>query len=267
MPFHRGDVFVNGQRTGIEEYSPDGTPVQLIAGTNSGGRGFCFDPAGNHLIVPGAGLFDKQGRMLESNWASVYNKGFNPDCVVDGFGDVFLESGPTTITKYDIEGNLLQSFTVAFGGGFGFAIALAPDDCTIYYGSWGGFGPVSGIERFNICTNTQDPTFTRDYWVDELRILPNWEVLTVEDSLAELHGVSGQFVRGYPGLIGQNYLRYMSLDPDGTSFWTCCDVEWPKGDPLFRFDINSGELLAQWSPIERGPIAVYSPDNNGRGAG
>jgi hypothetical protein len=62
MPFHRGDVFVNGARTGIEEYSPEGAPVQLIEGT-AGDRGFCFDPSGNYLVVPGAGLFDKQGRV------------------------------------------------------------------------------------------------------------------------------------------------------------------------------------------------------------
>jgi hypothetical protein len=132
----------------------------------------------------------------------------------------------------------------------------------MYYGSWLGFG---SIGRFNVCTNVQESTFTRDEFVDELRVLPNWEVLRTTDTGATLYGVSGQVVRRYEPHDGaDNGLRTMSLDPDGTSFWVCCTLE--KGD-LLRFDINSGELLTRWKPIGRGPIAVYSPDNNGRGAG
>jgi hypothetical protein len=261
LPFHRGDVFVNGRRTGIEEYSPDGTPVQLIEGS-AGGFGFCFDPSGNYLIAPGAGLFDKQGRSLESNWASDKAGGA---CVVDALGDVLVPTDPSTVRRYDIDGNLLQSFNVPVGG-FGLAIALGPDGCTLYYGSWLGYG---SIGRFNVCTNTQESGFVRDPWVDELRVLPNWEVLRTSDSGAALYGTSGQFVRGY-GLPYQDDFRTMALDSDGTSFWMCCtepEFPWRKVGHLLRFDINTRDLLADWEPMERGSIAVYSPDNNGRGAG
>jgi hypothetical protein len=261
MPFHRGDVFVKGHHTGIEEYSPDGTPVQVIEGTQPGG-GFCFDPSGHYLIVPGVGLFDKQGRMLESNWTSDEPTPYN--CVADGLGNVFVTNGQSTITKYEIHGQVLGSFNV-HRYGFGLAIALAPDDCTIYYGGWLG----EWIGRFNVCTNTQESAFVQDDFVDELRVLPNGEVLSLFDSGAIRFGPSEQRV-GVFFLQFQDKLRTMALDSDGTSFWVCCTVPeywWREVGHLLRFDINSGELLAQWEPIERGAIAVYSPDNNGRGAG
>jgi hypothetical protein len=261
MPFHRGDVFVRGSANGIEEYSPEGTPVQLIEGS-SGSGGFCFDPTGDYLIVPGAGLFDKQGRMLESNWASVKD---SRNCVVDGSGNVFVARLGLRLTKYDTEGNPLQTFDIRVSG-FGLAIALGPDGCTMYYGSFSALG--TSIGRFNVCTNSQESLFTLDDYVDELRVLPNWEVLTTYDSNGLLYGVSGHFVRKYVS-GSQDALRYMALDSDGTSFWMCCgrpSTPFIEG-PVFRFDIRSGQLLAEWNPIERGPVAVYSPDNNGRGAG
>jgi hypothetical protein len=173
-----------------------------------------------------------------------------------------------TVTKYDLEGDLLGSFNVAKTGPFGifgFVIALGPDGCTMYYGSWGG----EAIGRFNVCTNTQEPLFNHAAFIDELRVLPNWGVLVTSDSRGVLYAESGQYVHTYWAPSEDNDRRTMALDADGTSFWMCCDIPGPRSTvgPLLRFDIASGELLDQWVPIERGPIAVYSPGNNGRGAG
>src|SRR3954447_9856365 len=82
-PFQRGDVFVLGT-AGVKEYSPSGALRQTMAGT-ANATAICVDPSGRHLILPGAGLFDRSGQSVASRWASVTNRA---RCVADGFGHV-----------------------------------------------------------------------------------------------------------------------------------------------------------------------------------
>jgi hypothetical protein len=264
-PFQRGDVFLTGSGS-VQEFSPSGQLQQTVPGT-SGASALCFDPSGRHLILPGVGLFDRSGNLLPSNWASVTG---GDACVADGFGDVYVSGGsgcatPTscvwTITKYDIKGDPVETFQLADTGGFGtLAEDLAPDECTMYYGRWNGnFG--ASIGRFNVCTKVQDTTFNGWPATDDLRVLPNWQVLVTDDPGGLLFDTSGLRIRQYPAYseVG-NSLRYMSLDPDGTSFWM-------SGAGIVRYDINTGTLLSVWGttppssnqPTAHGPIAVYGP--------
>jgi hypothetical protein len=66
--------------------------VQTLPGT-SGAWTMCFDPSGQHLILPGVGLFDSSGNPVPSKWASVPNAtspGGAISCVADNFGDVYV---------------------------------------------------------------------------------------------------------------------------------------------------------------------------------
>ena len=263
-PFQRGDVFLSGSgfvpgAPGIQAYSPSGQLVQTVPGT-SGSNALCFDPSGAHLILPGVGLFDSSGNPLPSHWASVSGAAH---CVADRLGDVYVSGGSTTsFQKYDLNGDPLQTFTVPPTFGDGLAIDLAPDGCTIYYGSWNetppaGAGAPTGIGRFDACTGTQLPAFSSEPFTDDLRVLPDSEVLVTADAAGGLEDVSGQFVRGYsPGPPVGDHLRFMSLDPDGKSFWM-------SGLGVVRYDIATGKLLSEWgispsgSATAGGPIAVY----------
>ena len=259
MAFQRGDVFLTNDflssgPNGVSEYTPDGQLLQTVPGTAGAGP-LCFDPSGRHLIVPGVGMFGSSGNLLPSNWASVRTQ---YDCVADGLGDVYVSepsatlTAPWTIVKYDLWGDPVQTFAVdSFGGQASPAIDLAPDECTIYYAAWGEDLPVIG--RFNACTTTQEPTFAEFGLTDDLSVLPDWQVIVTDDSFGSLIDASGSFARFYPtvGFIEDN-LRFMSLDPDGTSVWL-------SGAGVLRYDINSGQLLSAWG----GPTFPYGPGTAG----
>jgi hypothetical protein len=240
-PFQRGDVFSDGA-----EYSPSGQLVQAIPAI--GDRAACFDPSGRHLIVPGVGLFDNSGNLLPSNWAAV--TGYH--CVADGYGNVYVNGGieASTVAKYDIKGDLIETFTLPYDTVAPPSLDLAPDECTLYYSE--GF-PLDAIGRFDVCTNSPETAFASvGPILDDIRVLPNWQVVGVFDTASNLFDVTGQSIQGYAPPFGTDTLRSASLDPDGTSVWICC------AGGLLRYDINSGSLLSQLTGI--GDLsAVYGP--------
>lgn len=252
-PFQRGDVFLTGSGS-VQEFTPTGTLVQTIPGT-TGATGLCFDPSGAHLIVPGVGLFDSSGNPLPSNWSSTPTA---LHCVADSRGNVYTSgtpSGPqTNFTKYDLQGRQLQTFTVSpypAGGFMAPAIDLAPDQCSMYWGVWDGQSSTAG--QLNVCTNTEETPVRPDLEADDLRVLPDSELLVEGDTGATLYDASGNFVRGYPAFVT---VRYMALDPDGTSFW----LSSPFGPGVYRFDIATGNQVPGWTDTTAfGPIAVYGP--------
>src|SRR4051794_38300452 len=85
--FERGDVLVSvGNPSVIARFAPDGTAKGALA--DSAGAGpLCFDRSGEHLIAPGAGLYDSTGGRVASAWKSVTPVG---DCTVDRAGNVYL---------------------------------------------------------------------------------------------------------------------------------------------------------------------------------
>lgn len=236
-PLQRSDILASGS-AGLQEYSPTGQLVQTIPGAAIE----CTDPNGRYLIAPGVGLFDSSGRPLPSNWASVPSS----RCVADGYGDVYVPSADHTVAKYGIHGNLVQTFTLdpfAFAMA-PFAVDLAPDECTLYYNAPYGLG------RFNLCTNRLEAPFASLELADDVRVLPDWQVAAVTDHIGVLLDADGNFRQSYLPPFGTDTLRNESLDPDGTSIWICC------AGGVLRYDISSGQLLAQW-PASL--TAVYGP--------
>ncbi len=225
----------------IQEYSPSGQLVQTVAGTTGAGP-ICFDPDGAHLIAPGVVHIDYHAAL--------------PSCLARDT----LNSVPYSITKYDINGNVLQTFNISDREFHSLAIDLASDQCTIYYGSWGV--PGNMINRLNTCTSTTGTPFNGDSFVDDLRVLPDGRVIALDDSYAQLYDASGQTIQQkYTAPIDTDALRTMSLDPDGSSVWLCCGADRSGAVHVYRFDIASGQLLSDWSPsgTAGGSIAVYAP--------
>jgi hypothetical protein len=161
-----------------------------------------------------------------------------------------------------LKGNLLQTFPIDYLAGTPLAMDLAPDECTMYYGAYGA--AVNQSDEYNVCTNTPGSQ-TGGMLIDDLRVLPNWDVLTTSDFGAGLTGPGQASMTYAVPLTNIGSLRTMSLDPDGTSFWVCCAPEnfQPPAPPVFNtyeFDISSGQLLAHWSVSnEYNSIAVYGP--------
>jgi hypothetical protein len=255
-PFQRGDVFLSGS-SGIQEFTPTGQLVQTAAGT-SGATTLCFDPSGRHVILPGVGLFNASGNRLPSNWASLTSD-INSLCVADGLGHVYVsdprpDATHATFSKYDLRGDHLATFTVTPVFGLRpLALDLAPDECTMYYGNWNGGHGTYG--QFNVCTNTPVASVIPSFAIDDLRVLPDWRVIATDDPSAFLVDASGQFVQSYkPAPLKTADLRFVSLDPDGTSFWLST-IDGSRS--VFRFDVNSGQQLAAWTG--GGPMAVYGP--------
>jgi hypothetical protein len=261
-PFVTGDLFLTGagvaNASGVntQEYSASGQLVRSLDGT-AGAEGLCFAADGSRLVLLGVGLLDQAGDVLPSAWSSITS---GNRCVADRLGHVYVSGMGTALAEYDIEGNLIRTFELPFvGSGIGpMAIALAPDQCTIYYGMFNEVSsPDNGIARFNVCTNAADPPFNGYQFTDDLRVLPDHEVLVTTDSGALLFDPAGQQVRTYfPGIPVSNRLSTMSLDPDGTSFWM------GGAGGVVRYDIGTGTLRAEigWGvtpAIASGPIAVY----------
>lgn len=260
-PFQPGDVFV-AEGGGVYEFAPSGQLVQTLPGTEKADV-LCFDPSSGDLILPGVGLFDNSGNSLVSNWAGVTDGG---RCAVDGSGDVYV-SGPLTydsvaqdwdwrITEYDLYGNPTgYVFIVTRSTENGpFAMRFAPDGCTLYYGSW-----EFPIGLFNVCTRTEESPVSENAMVDDLLVLPDDRLIYSSDIMVFGPGAS----YGIEADSFATRVFYLSLDPDGTSFWSCCWSASGSESPtvIQQWDVATAQLLTQFTvapgATQAFPIAVY----------
>jgi len=264
--FERGDVLASvGAPSVIARFAADGTAKATLA-DSAGAGALCFDASSEHLVAPGAGLYDNTGELLESEWASVQIP-VNGSCTVDASGDVFVGGGPTsgdsttgrgTIRRFDLTGHLLQSYTVdATGGGSGRAVAnvdMAPDGCTIYYDLDGS----DEIKRYDVCADTQqDPFPAPGFRCDGLRVRPDGQVLVTCDANGSLLDASGGWLHDFSNPVSNTSLRFAALDPDGSSFWMG-----EYGGVVARYDIatEEGTSLVSWRAGQGlHGMAVYSP--------
>ncbi len=100
--------------------------------------------------------------------------------------------------------------------------------------------------RYNKCTNTQESNFNQvpmtGYGAFEVRILADGNVLVADSDSVLLMDPNGNVIQTYscaslPGC--QGLLFAVSVDPDGTSFWTGDSV---SGD-VWQVDIATGQVL------------------------
>ncbi len=120
-------------------------------------------------------------------------------------------------------------------------IALAADECTIYYTTEG-----TDVLAYNKCTNTQLPKLNVTPFTGanafQLQILANGNVLVADSGSVILLDPSGNVLQTYscaslPGCQGQ--LFAVNLDPNGTSFWTGDSF----GGDIWKVDIATGNVL------------------------
>lgn len=248
--FAIGDLFIGGGAgTGtVNRYSESGTLLQTInTGTGGYETGMCFDSAGNmyqtNFTAASMTKFDSSGNVIANPWGGPWN-GQPESCAIDQAGNVYVGSvGPGDLRKFDQNGNLLAVYAPAAEDRGIDWIALASDQCTIYYASEG-----PSIKRFNVCTNTQladfatglpAPCYTMRFRADgELMIACSSEIIRFS--------ASGTILQTYSlASLGESTtpLYGLSLDPDGTSFWT---GDYNTGDVL-HVDISSGSVLTRFS--------------------
>jgi len=187
-----GNLYVADDYSGdVSEYSPNGTLDGVFA---------------SGLQNPLSLAFDNNGNLYVGQQSTPYIAEFNST------GQLVRNIGPLT--------------TELAGDDW---IALA-DQCNVYYTTEG-----SDILHYNICTNTQEPNFNLQSFPSfdsstglpvqafELQVVPGGDVLVADSNADILLDPNGNVLHTYtcaslPGCQGS--LFAISLDPNGTSFWT-----------------------------------------------
>jgi hypothetical protein len=242
-----GQVFASVGFSNVNVYDPtsgnllntlnDGTGEEYTAGS-------AFDSNNNFYVAD-----DLNGDISEYNSAGQLLPQFasglsNPlSLAFDGSGNLYVgqqttpyiaEFSPSGMRQPDI-GPLA---TELYGADW---IALEPDQCTILYTTEG-----ADILAYNKCTDTQLPNFNTTSFTGanafELQILPGGDVLVADSDSVILLDPAGTVLQTYscaslPGCQGQ--LFAVSLDPDGTSFWTGDSY----GGDIWRVDMATGNVL------------------------
>jgi hypothetical protein len=252
-----GQVFASIGNSNVNVYDP--TSGNLLNTLNDGTgelftAGSAFDANDNFYVAD-----DLNGDISEYNSSGALKPLFasglsNPlSLAFDSSGNLYVGQQTTPyIAEFNSSGvrqpDIGPLATELYGDDW---IALAADQCTIYYTSEG-----TDVEAYNKCTNTQLPDLNQVPFTGanafELQVMPNGNVMVADsDSVIELNP-DGSVDQTYscanlPGCGGQ--LFAVSLDPDGTSFWTgdsytgnIWQVDIATGDVLQTINTHSGGL-------------------------
>lgn len=250
-----GTVMVATGNGKVTEFDQNGNMLgQLDTTTRSFEMGSpAFDSAGN-ILVPDSTAnqvtkFDPTGALI-GPFGGPYNV-FPKSIAFDATGNVYVgQAGGTLLLKFSPSGTLLTTFSPATESvGVPYivgpiSIELASDQCTLFYTTEG-----VSVERFNVCTNTQLPAFNTAplpagfcCGAEDHRLLPLGGML-VADSMGVVRlDASGAQIQTYT-LPGTVRVYGLTLDPDGTSFWTS---DFYTGE-VFKLDIATGSIIKQWS--------------------
>ncbi|PYX19381.1 MAG: hypothetical protein DMG82_25665 [Acidobacteria bacterium] len=251
-----GDVFVaigglesEGQ---VQWYRNGALLTTLDTGqANTFAAGMAFDAAGNlYVTVFNAAnviRFDRNGNRLGSFGSGYSVDGISNDpesILFDSGGNAYVgqADGTHQVRKFDSSGNFLAAFSPKTEDRGTDWIDLAADQKTLYYASEG-----THVKRFDLSTNTQLSDLNSipllGAFAYALRILNDGSVLVADtDRVVHLNS-SGAVMQTYlasdiepetaPALFA------LSLDPDGTSFWTG-DL---NAGTVWKIDIASGAIL------------------------
>ncbi len=252
-----GTVMASTGSGKVTEYSPIGTFLtQLDTATGAvNGTGYTtgstFDSAGNFYVTDfdaqRVSKFDPNGFLVNAAFGGpAYH---NPESIVpDAAGHLYAgqagnvhnvygqADGTQNVLKFDSTGILLATFSPPVEIRGTDWVDLGPDQCTLYYTS-----ESVDILSFNVCTNTPGPNFNvaplpKPAYAHRLR--HNGEMLVADTSAVIRLSASGAQIQTYT-LPVTSLLFALSLDPDGTSFWTADLVT----GQVFRVDIASGTLI------------------------
>jgi hypothetical protein len=246
----------------VKEFTPEGVlAASYNTGTDSTTTGTVFDSTGDLFVTDFDGNdvseFNPAGGLIGS-----FGSGYNSDpesIVLDSAGNAYVgqADGEHKVLKFDKSGNLLATYspeTEARGTDW---LAIASDDCTLYYTSEG-----HSVKRFDVCTNTQLPDFVDNLPGDEayqLRFLPDGGMLVADAQSILRLDKEGHIVQEYTTPAGVEWFN-VQFTPGASTFWAG-DVA--TGN-VAEFDLNSGSVLAEFSsePVSElaGLTVIGSPD-------
>jgi hypothetical protein len=251
ITFGRGDVLVSLEPGPLQWHLADGTLVRVMVGTELGtGEGMAFDAAGNLYVTRWSVLPGVSGNTVEkfSNMglpAGTFGSGY--DCsphamVFDRFGTAYVgQAGCTGAILKFAAGLPPVSYAVAPDALGSFWIDLAPDDCTMFYTSWG-----PNVKRFNVCLNSQLANFNQlplpGGIAQDLRVLSDGGVLVSSGEVIVRLNAAGWVVQTYQ-IPGESALwSGLDLVGDGT-FWAGNY----RSSSVYRFDLATGAVRASFN--------------------
>ncbi len=245
--FQSGDVLVGEGNGLIERYSPSGSLLQTMD-TGSGSTyetDMCFDAAGDlyttNFITDTVSKFDNQGNLISGSWGGTFS---TPEsCYPDASGHIYVGSTGGPLEELDTSGDVVNTFTAVQREDH---VAVEGDGCTVLYTDEG-----SSIHLFNACTSTQESDFATGLPAPcfQLQIRSDGEVLVACSSAVVRLSPSGSVLQTYSASgLGASFLFSLSLDPDGSSFWTA-DV---NAGVVAKVDIASGNVV--------GSFTAYAPN-------
>lgn len=247
ISFEPGDVFVSLEQGPVQWHLPDGTLVRVLAPTIPGtGEGMAFD-ANGYLFVTrwcidpwcatgnAVEMYDPLGR----SWGSA-GTGFNcnPHALVfDATGASYVgQAGCNrSILKFVTTEYEPTEFMVDEDNQGAFWIDVAPNNCTVFYTSYG-----PNVKRFDACAGVQLPDFNLQAVpggiAHDLRVLPDGGVLVSSGQVVARLDSTGALMRTYSAPEA-SYWAGLDLAGDGT-FWAA-NYETSN---VCRFDLASGQL-------------------------
>ncbi|HTP07619.1 MAG TPA: hypothetical protein VMP08_05170, partial [Anaerolineae bacterium] len=255
--FQTGNLFAGVGHGLVKEYDPDGNVIAVL-NTKTGSQytaGMCFDANGNLFATAFDGYtvskFNNAGKLISSTFGTGY-PAFPESCVFDAAGDIYIGEvtpAPQTgaLEKRDRNGTLISNFVTApplFDQRGIDWIDLAADQRTLLYASEG-----ARILAYDVITPAQKPDFAHSLPEPcyATRIRQNGEVMTACSSAVFRFSPTGTVIMSYtaaslgelPPRNPDNGLFALTLDSDGTSFWT---AGYESG-VVHRVDIATGTAL------------------------
>lgn len=239
-PVASHDVLVSNIYGGgdVNEYTPSGVLVQTLSTLHAQATGITFDSSTN-LFVTNFGdqavtEFDANGDRI-GDFGSGYNA--DPESVAAGHdGKIYVgqADGNHSILEFDPSGASVAAYTPAVQNRGTDWIDPATDPCVIRYTSEG-----LDVLQYNICTNSQLPKFNAAPLPEnayEVRQRPNGELLVADTNEVVRLAPTGALIQTY-AVGNPSSLYSLTLDPDGSSFWT---ADQASGGSVSKLDINSG---------------------------
>ena len=262
LTFQPGDVIVSLEPGPVLWYSSTGTLKRLVLGTEAGtGEGMTFDAAGNLYVARWCidSSCSSTGNTVEKYTAAAlpagrFGSGYdcNPHAILfdrTGAAYVGLAGCSGAIVKL-VSGQPAVSLPVAPDHQGAFWIDLAPDNCTMFYTSWG-----PNVKRYDVCARVQLADFNRAPLpggaAQDLRVLPDGGVLVSSGEVIARLDVSGTLVQTY-GIPGEPSLwAGLDLVGDGT-FWAGNY----QSSNVYRFDLATGAVRTRFNTNTPGHTVV-----------
>ena len=255
VTFAPGDLFISLEPGPVMWRTLDGLVTRVLTQTVPGtGEGMTFDASGNLYVTrwcvdPFCGQGDTGSvEKYNSFGTSLGEVGAVWNCQPH----TILSSGPATffvgqsgcgktIVKTPLDGTVTAEYRAAEDSGGIFWMDLGPDDCTMYYTS---FGP--NVKRYDVCGDAQLPDFNvaplPGGMGQDLRVLADGSVLVASGQVIALLDPTGALARTYEVPTEAALWCGLDLAGDGT-FW----VGNYFSSNVFRINLADGRVVSSFN--------------------